>query len=119
MHLRRLEQAVGWDAIVTADSDVERAKPRPTLYLEALGALGLEAAEAIALEDSPNGVRAAKAAGIVCVAVPNSVTAAYGLDEADLVLESLADLPLVRLLEQADERRRNRGDDDDREQRRA
>jgi HAD superfamily hydrolase (TIGR01509 family) len=117
LHLRRLEQVAGWDAIVTADHDVERAKPRPTLYLEALDALGLEAPEAIAFEDSPNGVRAAKAAGILCVAVPNSVTAAYRLDEADLVLDSLAELPLPRLLEQADDRRRDGGDDDDREQR--
>ena len=119
LHLRRLEQAAGWDAIVTADHDIERAKPRPTLYLEALDALGLEPIEAIAFEDSPNGVRAAKAAGILCVAVPNSVTSAYRLDEADLVLESLAELPLPRLLEQADKRRRDGRDHDDREQRRA
>jgi putative hydrolase of the HAD superfamily len=97
-HLSRLEQLAGWDAIVTADGDPERAKPRPTLYLEALELLGLTADEAFVLEDSPNGVRAAKAAGLTCVAVPNPVTATLGLDEADLVLESLADVPLAELL---------------------
>jgi putative hydrolase of the HAD superfamily len=100
-HLRRLERAEHFDAIVAADHDVARAKPAPTLYLEALDVLGLASDEAIAFEDSPNGIKAAKAAGIFCVAVPNGVTAALGLDEADLVLDSLADFPLARLIERA------------------
>jgi HAD superfamily hydrolase (TIGR01509 family) len=98
-HLARLERATGWDAIVTADLDRERAKPRPTLYLEALELLGVEAGEAVAFEDSPNGVRAATEAGIFTVAVPNAITRDLGLDDADLVVESLADLPPDRLLE--------------------
>jgi HAD superfamily hydrolase (TIGR01509 family) len=98
-HLRRLERLYGWDAIVTADGDRTRAKPSPTLYLEALELLEADAAEAIAFEDSPNGIRAAKAAGLYCVGVPNPVTAALGLDEADLVVDSLASLPLAALLE--------------------
>ena len=100
-HLRRLERLHGWDAIVTADGDQRRAKPSPTLYLEALDLLGLRAREAIAFEDSPNGVRAAKSAGLYCVAVPNAVTAALALDAADLVVDSLASLSLLELLEQA------------------
>jgi HAD superfamily hydrolase (TIGR01509 family) len=102
MHLERLEEAVGWDAICTADRDPARAKPSPTLYLEALEALDVEAREAVAFEDSPNGVLAAKAAGIFCVAVPNEVTRDLGLDEAgaDLVLDSLADLPPEALFRQ-------------------
>jgi HAD superfamily hydrolase (TIGR01509 family) len=100
MHLERLEEAAGWDAICTADRDGARAKPAPTIYLEALEALGVDADEAVAFEDSPNGVRAAKAAGVFCVAVPNEVTRELGLEEAgaDLVLDSLADLPPDRLL---------------------
>jgi HAD superfamily hydrolase (TIGR01509 family) len=97
-HLRRLERLHGWDAIVTADGDETRAKPSPTLYLEALDKLGVAPGEAIALEDSPNGVHAAKAAGLYCVAVPNPVTSALRLDAADLVLDSLAGLPLSDLL---------------------
>ena len=99
LHLERLERAVGWDAIVTADHDVERAKPQPTLYLEALEALGAGPGDAIAFEDSPNGALAAKAAGVFVVGVPNAVTRDYGLDEhADLVVDSLAELPPDELL---------------------
>lgn len=98
-HLGRLERAEHFDAIVAANGDEERAKPRPTLYLEALDRLGLGAEEAVAFEDSPNGVRAAKAAGLFCVAVPNGVTATLALDEADLVVASLAELPFASLVE--------------------
>jgi HAD superfamily hydrolase (TIGR01509 family) len=99
-HLERLEEAVGWDAICTAEGDRHRAKPAPTLYLEALETLGVASSEAVAFEDSPNGVKAAKEAGIFCVAVPNEVTRDLGLEEsgADLVLDSLADLPPEELL---------------------
>ena len=100
MHIVRFEEIVGWDAICTADGDPSRAKPSPTLYVEALDALEVEPAEAVAFEDSPHGVRAAKAAGIFTVAVPNEVTRELGLAEAgaDLLLDSLADLPPGELL---------------------
>jgi HAD superfamily hydrolase (TIGR01509 family) len=99
-HLRRLGHEGEFGLIVSGDHDKERSKPRPTLYLEALERLGVAPGEAVALEDSPNGVRAAKAAGIFCVAVPNGVTVALDLDEADLVVASLAELPFTRLLEE-------------------
>jgi beta-phosphoglucomutase-like phosphatase (HAD superfamily) len=98
-HLGRLGRLEGLDAVVAANGDTQRAKPRPDLYLDALRVLGLEPHEAIAFEDSLNGVRAAKAAGLACVAVPNPITASFALDEADLLLESLEDLPLAELLE--------------------
>jgi len=100
MHIERFEETVGWDAICTADGDPARAKPSPTLYLEALRLLEVDAEEAVAFEDSPHGVRAAKAAGIFTVAVPNEVTRGLGLGDAgaDLVLDSLADLPPDELL---------------------
>ena len=106
MHLARLEQVIEWDAFVTAELDESRAKPRPTLYLEALELLGVAAGEAVAFEDSPNGITAAKAAGIFVVAVPNTVTRDLGLDEADLVLDSLAELPPDELLARLDGSRR-------------
>jgi beta-phosphoglucomutase-like phosphatase (HAD superfamily) len=99
-HLARLDRVNGWDAIVAADGDVERAKPQPTLYLEALATLGLQPHEAIAFEDSLNGIRAAKAAGLFVVAVPNPITETFALDEADLVLGSLEQLSLEDLLSQ-------------------
>jgi beta-phosphoglucomutase-like phosphatase (HAD superfamily) len=98
-HLGRLGRLEGLDAVVAANGDTRRAKPRPDLYLEALDRLGLQADEAIAFEDSANGIRAAKSAGLFCVAVPNPITATMALDEADLVLESLEDVPLSELLE--------------------
>ena len=98
-HLGRLGHLEGLDAIVAANGNTSRAKPRPDLYLEALDRLGLEAGEAIAFEDSPNGVWAAKAAGIFTVVIPNPITATLAFDDADLVVASLADLPLPELLE--------------------
>ncbi|EMD23127.1 HAD family hydrolase [Amycolatopsis azurea] len=95
-HLNRLGLADAFEAVLTGD--LHQAKPSPDLYLAALAALDLPAAEAIAFEDSPHGVTAAKAAGLKCVAVPNPITAVLNFDHADLVLGSLADKPLGELL---------------------
>ena len=88
--------------VVRAADDVRLTKPDPELYLAVLSALGVCGAEAVALEDSPNGIRAAKAAGMTCVAVPNHLTRQLTLDEADLRLESLAEMSLESLLEKVD-----------------
>ena len=85
--------------VVRAADDVRLTKPDPELYLAVLAELGVSGAEAVALENSPNGIRAAKAAGMYCVAVPNHLTRQLALDEADLRLESLAEMPLEMLLE--------------------
>jgi HAD superfamily hydrolase (TIGR01509 family) len=104
-NLERLETVDAWACIVCANGDVARAKPRPTLYLEALDNLGVAPEAAIAFEDSPNGVTAARAAGIFCVAVPNSVTAQLDLSAADLLVESLEAVPLAELLRVVADRR--------------
>jgi beta-phosphoglucomutase-like phosphatase (HAD superfamily) len=101
-HLARLGLAEGWDVIATADGDEARAKPSPALYLEALRTVGVEPARAVAIEDSPHGIAAAKAAGVFCVAVPNDVTASLDLGAADLVLGSLEELPLADVLAAAE-----------------
>ncbi|MGH9244691.1 MAG: HAD family hydrolase [Acidimicrobiales bacterium] len=100
-HLTRLGLFDRFDAICCAEDDPERAKPLPALYLEALECLGVRADEAIAFEDSPNGVTAARRAGLVCVAVPNGVTSRLDLDHADLVVSSLEDPAVVALLDGA------------------
>lgn len=100
-HLHRLGRLEGLDLIVAANGDLSRAKPLPVLYEEALDLLGLTPQEAIAFEDSHHGVQSAKAAGIFCVAVPNAVTASFDFDGADVVVESLAELPLAELLARA------------------
>jgi beta-phosphoglucomutase-like phosphatase (HAD superfamily) len=79
--------------------DVTNAKPAPDLYIAALDCLGVSASEAIAIEDSPNGVIAAKRAGMRCVAIPNTITAGLDLSHADLVLRSLSEVTLPDLLQ--------------------
>jgi len=96
-HLERLRLRAEWDAVLTRD-DVERTKPAPDLYLAAVKALGVAPREAVAFEDSRNGIAAAKDAGLLCVAVPNALTAEMDLSRADLRLASLAETPLERLL---------------------
>jgi HAD superfamily hydrolase (TIGR01509 family) len=96
-HLTRLGLLEYFDCLQGKD-DVQRTKPDPELYLSALEKLGVSNTQAIVFEDSPNGILAARRAGIRCVAVPNPVTRQLPLDGADLRLESLADLPLEQLL---------------------
>jgi HAD superfamily hydrolase (TIGR01509 family) len=98
-HLARLGLEAHF-ACMSCSDDVLRTKPDPALYQLALQALGVQAEQAIALEDSPNGILAAKRAGIFCVAIPNALTRQLVLDQADLCLTSLADLPLEQLLMQ-------------------
>lgn len=96
-HLERLKVRDGLDAVVCRDQ-VARGKPFPDLYLRAIEDLGVTAAEAIAFEDSPNGIAAAKAAGLRCVAVPNPMTSTLDLSAAGLRLDSLGALGLEQLI---------------------
>jgi HAD superfamily hydrolase (TIGR01509 family) len=96
-HLARLGILDSFDCLRCRD-DVTSVKPAPDLYLAVLDCLGVAAAEAIAIEDSPNGVLAAKRAGMRCVAIPNSITARLDLGQADVVLGSLAEVTPAELL---------------------
>lgn len=80
--------------VVVSSDDVEHGKPAPDVYLAAARQLGVAPAECLVVEDSLNGVRAARAAGMIVVLIPNaSVPPAPGADEfADVVLTRLADL---------------------------
>jgi beta-phosphoglucomutase-like phosphatase (HAD superfamily) len=73
---------------------VGRKKPDPLLYFSACEALGVDPSIAVAFEDSPNGILAAKRAGMTAVAVPNSVTQQFDLSLADYQLASLAEANL-------------------------
>ena len=75
------------------------AKPAPDLYLRACAALEVEPSEAIAIEDSPTGIAAAKAAGLWCVAVPHPITRTLDLVAADLVLDTLEGVTVGQLRE--------------------
>ena len=102
-HLERLGILGRFDCVRCRD-DVNSAKPAPDLYVAVLDCLGVSPSEAFAIEDSPNGVIAAKQAGMLCVAIPNSITARLDLSKADLVLRSLSDLSLHDLLQRLDGR---------------
>ena len=95
-HLRRLGLLDRFAAVCTRD-DVARVKPDPELYLLACERLGVAPERAVAIEDSANGVRAANAAGLFTVAVPNPVTAGQDHGHADLRVASLTELSLREL----------------------
>ena len=80
--------------VVVSSDEVSHGKPAPDVYLETARRLGVRPTACIVVEDSYNGVRAGKAAGMTVVLVPNvSVPPAEGTHElADLVLARLADL---------------------------
>jgi HAD superfamily hydrolase (TIGR01509 family) len=76
-----------------SSEEVPRGKPAPDVYLEAARRLGADAGECVAIEDSHNGIRSAKAAGMACIAIPNErFPPGDAEQEADLVLRSIRDL---------------------------
>lgn len=96
-HLYRIGLRERFPTIVTAGGEL-RSKPAPDTYLEACARLGVEPRDALALEDSPNGITAAKAAGLRCVTVPHPLTEMLDLSAADLRLPSLAHCTLAEAL---------------------
>jgi HAD superfamily hydrolase (TIGR01509 family) len=74
-------------------NDVKHKKPDPELFLTAAERIGIEPANCVVIEDAPNGVQAAKAAGAKCVAVTNSTTAEK-LSQADLICYSIEQINL-------------------------
>ena len=87
-------------AVTISSEEVERGKPAPDVYLEALRRLGADPSDSVAVEDSENGIRAAKAAGMRVVAVPNPhyPPDPAALAEADEVVASLHEVTAERVL---------------------
>jgi HAD superfamily hydrolase (TIGR01509 family) len=77
-----------------SSEEVARGKPAPDVYLEAARRLGVDPTHAAAIEDSENGIRAAKAGGIRVIAIPNPhfPPAEDALTQADVLLRSLDEL---------------------------
>jgi HAD superfamily hydrolase (TIGR01509 family) len=77
-----------------SSEEVERGKPAPDVYVEAARRLGVRTQDAVAIEDSANGIRSAKAAGMRVIAIPNPhfPPPEDVLAKADVVLDSLAEL---------------------------
>lgn len=96
-YLKKHELIEYFDSLTTSD-DVSKVKPDPELYLRAADLLQVKGKEAIAFEDSLNGLRAAKSAGLYCVIVPNSVTAFLDFDDYDMRLDSMEDVTLKHII---------------------
>lgn len=94
-HARYIALALGelglhaaFDAVVTGDT-VARGKPAPDIFLRAAELIDVEPGCCVVVEDAPHGIAAAKAAGMLAVAVPNDLTRALDFGAADLVCSSL------------------------------
>lgn len=85
-----------WDALVAAE-DVVRKKPAPDIFLAAARKLGVQPSECVVVEDAVNGVQAAKAAGMRCVAVAHSFTPEK-LAGADVIRSAIAEVTIQDLI---------------------
>ena len=101
-HLDRLDLTRRFQGVFTKD-EVFPVKPDPGLYSAAIKHLDLRPEETIAFEDSPNGIRAAKAAGMICVAIPNHLSGSLDLSKADFMVSSLSTQPLDDILSRANQ----------------
>jgi HAD superfamily hydrolase (TIGR01509 family) len=82
--------------IVTSDK-IDRPKPAPDAYLYCLQQLGLTADQAIAIEDTPVSVTAAKTAGITTIATPGATTSDQDFAAADAIIPDLSEMTVDRL----------------------
>ncbi|GIP17508.1 haloacid dehalogenase [Paenibacillus montaniterrae] len=97
-HLERFNLDTYFSSILTSDN-VKEVKPNPELYIKSLENLGVNAEEAISFEDSLNGFKAAKSAGLNCVVVPNEVTRHFQFNEFDLLINSMQDIKFDKIIE--------------------
>lgn len=95
----RLHNIIDYFICLRTADDVALTKPAPDLFLGAAACLGVEPAACLVFEDSPNGILAARAAGMRCVAVPGAITRQLLMPSADLVLDSLDAVPLAEIIE--------------------
>ena len=87
-----------FECYCTADT-VKNVKPDPELYLQALEQLGVQAHEAIAIEDSPNGARAAVAAGLHTIVIKNNITKQLPFSQGHHTIESLEHYAIQDLID--------------------
>ncbi len=83
--------AESWFDFIGAGDVVPRKKPAPDIYEHVLDALGITNQQAIALEDSYNGVRSAKAIDLFTIVTPNNYTAHESFEGAELIVDSLGE----------------------------
>ena len=100
--LERLGLTEFFDAVACA-SDVRRSKPAPDIYLRAAELMGLDPADAVAIEDSPTGITSAKSAGIYTIALRTGMTTTLDISKADEIIESLREFDVDRYFGQGAE----------------
>jgi HAD superfamily hydrolase (TIGR01509 family) len=86
--LDKLEIRRAFAAVVTGE-DAPRSKPHPDIFIETARRLGRDPADCLVIEDSTNGVRAAKAAGMPCLGFRNPSSGGQDLSEADWTVDSM------------------------------
>jgi len=79
-------------ACVVSGEEVDRGKPAPDVYLEAARQLGADPRQCVVLEDSRNGIAAAKAAGMTCIGYVNENSGNQDLSAADRVVRSISEI---------------------------
>ena len=95
-HLARVGLLERFDSVLCRE-DVSSTKPDPEVYTKSVEALSAVPARTVAVEDSPNGIAAATAAGLFCVAVPNPMTRGLPIGGADVRVDTLAGVSLASL----------------------
>jgi len=85
-----------FDAIVTT-SEAGKSKPSPDVYLLAAQKIGVSPEDCIVFEDSPNGLSAAKSAGMFCVVIQSDSELIQKLSKADYLIQSFTEMTLTRL----------------------
>lgn len=90
-----------FDSTTTSDQ-VKRSKPDPAIYLKAAETLGIKPSRCMVIEDSQNGIIAAKEAGMKAIAIPTAYTEHLDFSRADLVLGSIAELDIDTIKDQGD-----------------
>lgn len=84
--------------VVTSSEFVSRGKPKPDLFVYTAGLLKAQPKECLVIEDSKNGVKAAKAAGMKCIGFKNPNSLGQDLSKADVVVEKMSEIT-VQLIE--------------------
>lgn len=91
-----------FEFVISGDM-VREGKPNPEIYNVCVSRLGIPASECLVLEDSLNGIKAAKAAGCLACAIPSRFTRDENFSIADLVCDSLADERIPQFISQSKE----------------
>ncbi|WP_038086632.1 HAD family hydrolase [Acidihalobacter prosperus] len=85
------DESVGWFGVIAAGDVVPAKKPAPDIFTHALSQLGLAADDCLAIEDSENGLLAARGAGLRTLVTVNDYTRDHDFDGACAVLDHLGD----------------------------